>query len=500
MTDLMNSRRHPVAVAALGAALLTGVAADLLLRTDRLGINLWLLSIVFQVLLALLHRRYHTSMPWTSFALILGSGSLLLSFAWRDSPALNALALLGAVAAAGLAAWTAQGGSLRHSAPMQYAGGIARSAAGAMFGILPLAFRDADWAPWGGVVGSTRWARVGRGLVLAMPPVVILGSLLAAADPIFSAFSSRFFDLDLEPLMVHGVIIGVVGWVMGGFLRDLVLLRPVSARLVSAPRGGLLGFTETMIVLGSVSLLFLLFVAIQVRALFGGDAFVLAEAGLTYAEYARQGFFHMTWATTLVLPLLLVLEWAGQRDGTKQKGSFRALAVLLLGLLGVVLFSAFDRMRIYQASFGLTELRVYTVAFMAWLAPVLGWFGLTVLAGRRERFAPGVVTLAILTVIGLHVVNPDHLIARTNLARGVEGAPFDAAYALSLSDDAMPALVQAMDMLDGGSQCSLLARLERAPDDWRSWNRSRHHVQDLAREMAGRLERLRQACAVPHPS
>ena len=490
------SPRNSTAAAALGIALVTGIAADLLLRASRPGLNLWVLSIGLQLQLGLLHRRYRTSIPWTSFALLLGSGCFLFSFAWRDSEALNLLAMGGSLTAAGLAAWVAQGASLRRSTTMQYLFGVSRAAGAALVGVIPLALVEADWTPYRSTLGGNRFARVGRGLALAVPPVVIFGALFAAADPIFKGFYSQLFDFNPATLVEHAVIIGVVFWVVAGFLRAMIIPGVYPPVVTPSISGGRLGFTEMMVVLGAVSLTFLLFVAIQLRTLFGGDAFVLGETGLTYAEYARQGFFHMAWAVALVLPLLLFMEWVGRRDNAREQRSFRALTTLLLGLLGLVLLSAFHRMRVYQESYGLTELRVYTVAFMAWLAPVLAWLGLTVLAGRRERFIPGVLSFALIAVLVLHLVNPDDLIMRTNLERASRGQSFDVRHAVSLSDDAMPLLTEALPSMPRADQCVVLDRVlrERGKGDWRSWNRSRSRMDQLVEGMSPTILQLKAHC------
>jgi hypothetical protein len=55
-------------------------------------------------------------------------------------------------------------------------------------------------------------------------------------------------------------------------------------------------------VLGLLDLLFLTFVVIQVRYLFGGAGRVAATAGLTHTEYARRGFFELVTVTALALP------------------------------------------------------------------------------------------------------------------------------------------------------------------------------------------------------
>jgi Domain of unknown function (DUF4173) len=63
-----------------------------------------------------------------------------------------------------------------------------------------------------------------------------------------------------------------------------------------------LGIVEIGIVLGLLDLLFLTFVVIQVRYLFGGAGRVAATAGLTHTEYARRGFFELVTVTALALP------------------------------------------------------------------------------------------------------------------------------------------------------------------------------------------------------
>ena len=56
--------------------------------------------------------------------------------------------------------------------------------------------------------------------------------------------------------------------------------------------------------LGLLDALFLAFVAVQARYFFGGTQ-RLALLELTYAEYARRGFFELLAVAGLVVPLLL---------------------------------------------------------------------------------------------------------------------------------------------------------------------------------------------------
>lgn len=67
------------------------------------------------------------------------------------------------------------------------------------------------------------------------------------------------------------------------------------------------------------------------------------------------------------------------------------MLVLVVLLVGVIASAAY-RMRLYQDAYGLTELRLYVSVAIVWLTAVLGWLVLTVLRGRRERFAFGTIT------------------------------------------------------------------------------------------------------------
>jgi len=90
---------------------------------------------------------------------------------------------------------------------------------------------------------------------------------------------------------------------------------------------------------------------------------------------------------------------------------------------------------------------------------VFGWFAATVLRGRRSRFAPGALAGACLVLLALNLVNPDALMARTNLARAVAGRPLDAAYVARLSADALPTLLRLLPALSPPERCAISAAL-----------------------------------------
>jgi len=255
-----------------------------------------------------------------------------------------------------------------------------------------------------------------------------------------------------------------------------------------------LRFTSAITALGALDLLFLIFVTLQLRYLFGGAAVIVETTRLTISEYARRGFFELVTASALVLPVLLVADWATLVEGPRQRRVFRVLAGALVALVGVLLVSALQRMLLYVQTFGLTELRLYTTAFMVWLGGVFVWFTLTVLRDERPRFAFGALAQALVVMGALHFANPDALIARVNLGRATRtlitgpytSHPLDAAYlASTLSADAVPVLLEALPRLPAEEQAvvedQLRSRWGCGSDrsDWRSWNWSEWRARRL---------------------
>lgn len=258
-----------------------------------------------------------------------------------------------------------------------------------------------------------------------------------------------------------------------------------------------LGVVEVGIALGLLNALFLSFVLVQFRYFFGGADVVLMADGPTYADYARRGFFELVWVATLVLPLLLASHWLLRVENRAHVRVFRGLAMGLLVMLFVVMASALGRMRLYQSEYGLTELRLYTTAFMGWLALVFVWFALTVLRGRRERFACGALVAALAVLATLHALDPDSHIVRTNAALAREGRAFDSYYATSLSADAVPALIELSPGLDAHARriiaINLLDDFGDERGDWRSWNWSRARASRAVRENEAMLREWSQA-------
>ena len=483
MNDLSEKTRLGLGI--LGAALVLGALGDATLRATpwALNVTVWTAALVIAAAGLIRWRRLPATGGgrWLVLPLLLFAAA----FAWRDSPALKSLNGLALLVALALAAWRARAGRIRVAGVLDYTLGSVLVGLHLLLGPLLLLLGDVRW---GELSRGSRWSRtlgaVGRGLLIAAPLLLLFGGLFVAADAVFEGFVADLLDWDIAEVFSHLLLTAVCAWAVAGLLRAALLMGEADGWRVpenqrAAPFG--LGIIEIGVVLGLLNALFLAFVLVQLRYLFGGAAIVTASGGLTYAEYARRGFFELVLVTALVLPLLLLAHWLLRKENPRHERVFRTLAGSLVALLFAIMASAVQRMRLYQEAYGLTELRLYTTAFMGWLALVFGWYLATVLRGRRERFAFGALLAGFLVLALLDAANPDALIVRTNAARARAGVPFDARYAASLSADAAPALIEALPVMDERERPRVARRLlarwsPPANHDWRAWNWGRERA------------------------
>lgn len=484
-----------LALRVIAGAVFMGILGDLLLRQFPWGLNVFLWLAALAATVAIIVRLQPSAgvrvNRWMLAPVILFGAF----FVWRASVPLklmDALAILVALALASplLGRVRVPLASLFH----YFAAAVSAGACGA-FGTLPLVFGDIDWKEVSRENRGRPVLAVGRGVLLAVPPLLVFGVLLMSADVVFDNLVRTTFHINVPRLFSHAFVIFFCGWIVAGWLRSLLIANALPQQPSELPRMFSLGITEVGIVLGLLDLLFLAFVAVQVRYLFGGASLVGITPGLSYAEYARRGFFELVAVAALVLPLLLAAHWLLRQENPQHARVFRAIAGVQIILLFVIMASALERMRLYTDQFGLTEQRLYATAFMGWLAVVFVWFALTVLRGRRERFAFGAMLAGFLLIGVLHVLNPDALIARTNVERALEGRRFDAGYVVELSADAVPALAAHLSDLKPQDSRTIATRiLKQWPagqrGDWRSWSWGRARATEAVESHRATLEQM----------
>jgi hypothetical protein len=256
-----------------------------------------------------------------------------------------------------------------------------------------------------------------------------------------------------------------------------------------------------------VAILFAAFVVVQFQYFFGGQSNIHID-GYTYSEYAVRGFGELVTVAFFYLLLFLGLSAVTRRETETQRKIFSGLGVALAALVLIMLVSAYQRLVMYETAYGFSRLRTYTHVFLVWIGLLLVATIVLEILRMERAFAFAAVIASFGFAASLSLLNVDAFIVERNIQRAVnvgqnalaqEGAPLDAQYFLDLSDDAVPALVEAYhspalpDAVKekvGAALACIRYRREQAvhPYPWQSFHLSRWYADRSLNSMKKELD------------
>ncbi len=296
-----------------------------------------------------------------------------------------------------------------------------------------------------------RWGRDDRGvykkiaigLGISFPLLIIFSTLFFQADAIFADWMLKLFDIHINGASVWRVIRTVaVTAVLGSILYVLAS----DKHQLSIKVRSIFRFDTTVVstILALVNALFLLFVFIQVKYLFGSASYVFANK-LVFADYARQGFFELAWVMAIAAILLLFVYRSFASHGFPK--AITALQSLLIVQVGVIAASALKRMNVYQDAYGYTVLRLYVEWFIYFVFALSILLLVSLIAQWSfRRFWHTGMAMSLLALTAVVSVNVDLVIAKQNVDRYInEHKELDMEYLHRLSIDAYPEIVRAFN-------------------------------------------------------
>lgn len=340
---------------------------------------------------------------------------------------------------------------------------------------------------------SSRGGPLVRGLLLAVPLVLGFGLLFAAADAVFQVYLQRLVDVRIDGAQAVGRITFALlaGWLFAGTMataylsRNRFAARPAPAAETTRLR---LGTSETLVVLVALDLVFAAFVAIQAAYLFP-LADPLTETGMSYADYARRGFFELITVAALSGMVVMALDHFVE----ERTRGYRVATVALAAMTGFVLVSAVWRLSLYQQAYGWTELRFYALAAIGWLAIGVAATILALLVRRVSALPKVMLASGFAIALLCNLIGPQTFVTQQNLQRAIDPsqipvggyAGLDIDYLDWLGADTIPTMLASLDRLPADDQIAVRQlpgnaaasmREQAVQDGWPSWN--------LAREQA----------------
>ena len=340
-------------------------------------------------------------------------------------------------------------------------------------------------------------SQVARGILMAIPVLFIFLLLFSSADLIFQKYVSDLIIIDIEPETIFRTMLVLIATLV--YIGAYSYSFREKENQIAAQQNGKshsVGHIESSILLGSVNVLFFIFMLVQLNYLFAGENNVSAQ-GFTYAEYARRGFFELIAVAIVSLLLLLSTEKYIVKKETDHALGFKILSTALVVQVILIMASAFTRLSLYEEAYGFTTLRLYSHAFIILLAVVFCLLLYKIYKdGRENIFAFRVFISITLFLAVINFLNPDKFIARRNIERFAATEKLDIYYLSRLSSDAMPETIKILnisnDDLRKGFARELYLRAHNSDSiyfsKWQSLNISRMRADKVLNSKMHELE------------
>ncbi len=336
-----------------------------------------------------------------------------------------------------------------------------------------------------------------RGVLISLPILFVFLLLLSSADLVFKKYIGSIFDLSINPETF--VRWGLIGFVTSLFTGAYAFIFMPSSRpeAISVPKQKVftIGTTESTIILGSVAVLFFVFVMVQLAYLFGGSEHI-ASTGYTYAQYARKGFFELIVVAAISFLLIWTIKKSTKFQTLMQSMIFNWLSGILAVEVMIIMLSAHRRLNLYEEAYGFTTLRLWSHLFILWLAAAFILLLVHIVHKKSEnQFVLQLFISALCFFALINLINPDNFIARQNIDRFTTTGKLDTYYLGGLSEDATPAVAKLLSHPDEKvrkSAASILYQQKQyVPDqfsDWQSANLARHRADQIFRDNASQIE------------
>lgn len=249
------------------------------------------------------------------------------------------------------------------------------------------------------------------GIVISIPLVVMVMILLSSADAVFgNIFKNMFNDFDFFELTGDAFLSGLLFVFV--FFASYMLISFMSMFKVNenekSGKGGepLIAITVCAI----LSFIYIIFCCIQLPYLFIGNGanFVLPD-NMTYAEYAREGFFQLLFVCIINLVLVLIGIYL-----FKENRALKILLCVITGCTYIMIASSTKRMLLYIQYKYLTFLRVFVLWALLVIALVMIGAMISIFREEFNFFKYSTIVITCLYLV-LSFARVDYFVAKVNI-------------------------------------------------------------------------------------
>lgn len=295
---------------------------------------------------------------------------------------------------------------------------------------MPFVDRNAEKEVNGGRK-NTKLIYIVIGCAIALPILVIVLNLLSSADPVFEKvikdiFGKIFFSWDIVKIILWAVLIFF-------FVYGFIAKAGRGGLSANAPKEGrydaVIGITITIV----LTVFYLIFAVVQVAYLFTNSAGL--PDGMTYAEYARQGFFQLLFVAVVNVCMVLIFSAVFKKNMMLNVSLF-----IMCVCTYIMIASSAVRLYMYISEYSLTYLRINTIWALVVTSVVMLGVIVSLFWNRMPLFR--YILMVIMVMFTLYAfIRPGAVIAKYNLSHVNSEQEVDLEYVMDIGSDGVPYVV-----------------------------------------------------------
>ncbi|MDV4152654.1 DUF4173 domain-containing protein [Clostridium sp. AL.422] len=276
-----------------------------------------------------------------------------------------------------------------------------------------------------------------KGILISIPLVIVLLMLLSGADEVFSYYLSNIW----EYINIENIFDFVIRVIIAMAVMFLVYGLNYTLSSTKVKKVNNKGFNRTfnattiVTILVSIILIYLVFTKIQVSYLYLNKEL---PADVTFADYARSGFFQLVFLVVLDLIMIISIKLKTIVNSSRTNNVLNIVYSIITVLTINMGVAAIYKMNLYIGEFGYTRLRILVQAFTVFLCISLVF--LLLFIWRENNLFKPIAIVAMAIYLALNYGNIDNFIAKENIKLINQREEIDLWYLSKLSLDARDAI------------------------------------------------------------
>lgn len=277
------------------------------------------------------------------------------------------------------------------------------------------------------------------GVAGAIPVLIVVVTLLISSDDAFEGMINGIFSNTFSTIIKINLGLGV------SLFAIPYGLSLKSGRIAKIKKSNFNGLENTYIIsfLSAISVAYLLYLFSQLAYFFSAFKGFLPNGKITYAEYARKGFFEMCVIAVINLAIVFTALLIAKKKNGKVCNTIKAITSFISAFTLIIIATAISKMVLYISSYGMTVLRLTTSAFMIFLSVVFISVVLRIYVTRINIIKTALITAGCVILV-LGTVNVNEVCARYNYESYKSGKleSIDINQLYNLGDEGIPYIVK----------------------------------------------------------